>query len=47
MWRKPECPERTIGQPQVTDDLLTYMENYIGENLIELWWPQGEMEFAH
>ena len=24
-----------------------YMENHIGENLIKLWWPQGEMEFAH
>ena len=25
-WRKPEykCPERTTGQPQVTDNLLTY-----------------------
>ena len=20
-WRKPECPERTTGQPQVTDNL--------------------------
>ena len=23
-WRKPECPERTTSQPQVTDNLLTY-----------------------
>ena len=23
-WRKLECPERTTGQPQVTDNLLTY-----------------------
>ena len=23
-WRKLECPERTTGQPQVTDYLLTY-----------------------
>ena len=23
-WRKPECPERTASQPQVTDNLLTY-----------------------
>ena len=23
-WRKPECPERPTGQPQVTDNLLTY-----------------------
>ena len=22
-WRKPECRERTTGQPQVTDNLLT------------------------
>ena len=23
-WRKPECPDRTTGQLQVTDNLLTY-----------------------
>ena len=23
-WRKLECPERTTGQPQITDNLLTY-----------------------
>ena len=23
-WRKLECPERTTGQPQVTDNFLTY-----------------------
>ena len=23
-WRKPESPERATGQPQVTDNLLTY-----------------------
>ena len=23
-WRKLECLERTTGQPQVTDNLLTY-----------------------
>ena len=29
------------------DNLLTNMENHIGENLIQQWWLQGEMEFAH
>ena len=24
-WRKPECPERTTGQPQVTDNLHTFV----------------------
>ena len=23
-WKKPECPERTTGQPQEPDNLLTY-----------------------
>ena len=23
------------------------MDNHIGENLIELWCPQGEIEFEH
>ena len=42
-WWKPECPERTVGQPQVTDNLLTYgsLDDYIGENFIELRWPQS------
>ena len=24
LWRKLECPKRTLGQLQVTDSLLTY-----------------------
>ena len=37
-------------EPLVSNRLLTtfsHMNNHIGENLIELWWHQGEMEFAH
>ena len=37
-------------ESEASNRLLTtfsHMENNIGENLIELWWPQGEMEFAH
>ena len=37
-------------EPQASHMLLTtfsHMENQIGENLLELGWPQREMDFAH
>ena len=38
-WRKPKCPKGTDGQPQVTET-FSLMNNHIGENFVELWWPQ-------
>ena len=39
-WREPPASHRLLTT-------FSHMENHIDENFIELWWPQGEMEFAH
>ena len=45
-WRKPECPERTTGQPQVTDNLTLWTTTLVRISL-SYGGPKGRWEFAH